>query len=585
MGRGVMAISAHRVNIRNDDIADTFEVLADLLQIENANPYRIRAYRNAAHYIRDEQRSMSSLVAAKEDLSLLPSIGHDIAEKIKVLVATGELPLLNEVKKRIPPTLRDLLKIEGLGAKRVKLLHDALHVDTLDDLRRVLRNGKLALLPGFGEKTQAKIAASLQQWQTTSERTTYRRAMAIVNPLLTYLKSTPGVDSVDVAGSYRRCRDTVGDLDILVCAPRNNTVTDRFVAYGDVDEVVSKGKTRSTVKLHSGIQVDLRCIPRESRGAALLYLTGSKAHSIALRARALHAGLKINEYGAFKRNHCVASESEADMYSVLGMDYIPPELRENRGEIDAAINHTLPRLIELKNIRGDLHVHTEASDGSATIEQLVEAARRLGYEYLSITDHSEHLRVAHGLTANQLRQQMAAVDKLNAAGGGVTLLKSVEVDILEDGRLDLPADVLRELDFTVCAVHSKFNLSRTKQTERIIRAMDNPYFSILAHPTGRLLNQRQPYDVDMRKIITAARERGCILEINAQPDRMDLNDEDCLLAKKAGVKLAISTDAHSVNDLNNMYLGINQARRGWLEPRDVINTRSLQQLRTLLQRR
>ena len=580
-----MVMGAQRINVGNHDIADTFEVLADLLQIENANPYRIRAYRNAARYIRDEQRSMADLIAANENLAALPNIGQDIAEKIKVLVTTGGLPLLDEVKKRVPLTLRDLLKIEGLGAKRVKLLHDELHVDNLDDLRRVLRTGKLSLLPGFGDKTQAKIEKSLRQWLSTAQRITYQRATGIWRPLLAYLEAAPGINSVDVAGSYRRCCDTVGDLDVLICSDQGGAAIDYFVAYGEVEQILSKGKTRSTVRLRSGIQIDLRCVPNENRGAALLYLTGSKAHSIALRARALHSGLKVNEYGAFRRSQCIASQTEAEMYKVLGMDYIPPELRENRGEIDAALKHKLPPLIELRDIRGDLHVHTEASDGSNSIADMARAASALGYEYVAISDHSQHLRVAHGLTTKRLRRQLTEIDKINDSGCDIKLLKSAEVDIMEDGRLDLPDDILRELDFTICAVHSEFNLSRTVQTERIIRAMDNPYFSIFAHPSGRLINHRQPIAVDMRKIIDAARERDCILEINAQPERMDLTAEDCLYAKKSGSKLVVNTDAHSIGDLNNMILGINQARRGWLEARDIVNTRSLQQLRTLLQRR
>jgi DNA polymerase (family 10) len=376
----------------------------------------------------------------------------------------------------------------------------------------------------------------------------------------------------------------VGDLDILVTCRPHIGVMDRFVAYEDVTEVVAKGETRSTVLLRSGLQVDLRVVPEVSYGAALVYFTGSKAHNIAIRTMAVRKGLKINEYGVFDGDRRVAGRTEAGVYAKIGLPVVPPELREDRGEIEAALAHRLPDLVTLTDIRGDLHTHTNASDGRASIREMAEAARDAGYGYIAVTDHTQHATIAHGLDAKRLRRQIAEIDRLGSQVRGVAVLKSAEVDILADGKLDLADEVLDDLDFTVCAVHSHFNLPRAKQTERILRAMDNARFTVLAHPTGRLLGAREPYELDMERIIEGARERGCILEINAQPERLDLNDVHCRMARDAGVKVAISTDAHSPEQLGYMRFGIDQARRGWLTAGDVVNTRPLRELRGLLRR-
>lgn len=574
--RAVMAVS-------NAEIAGLLEELADLLEIEGDNPFRIRAYRSAARTIREHSRPMTELVAEGVDLAALPSIGEAIAGKIHTIVSTGTLPKLEKVESRTPAALRDLLKIEGLGPKRVKALFTLLKIRNPEDLRRALNSGQVRRLPGFGPKTEASIRAHLAR-ENVDQRLKLADAEGVAAPFVQWLQRVPGVKRVTVAGSFRRCRETVGDLDILATASRGSSVMEKFVAYDGVAEVVSQGSKRSTVRLRSGLQVDLRVVPEVSYGAALQYFTGSKAHNIALRSLAVKKGLKLNEYGVFRGEKRIAGKTEEEVYQSLGLDFVPPELRENRGEVQAAMTGKLPGLITLEHIRGDLHCHTNASDGRDDLLALAKAAKARGYRYLAISDHSRHVTVAHGLDRKRLLEQIKAIDRLNGKIDGIVLLKACEVDILEDGSLDLPDTVLRELDFTVCAVHYKFRLSQREQTERILRAMDNPYFTILAHPTGRLINARDPYAVDMDAIIQAARERNCFLELNAQPDRLDLDDNLCRAAKAAGVKVAISSDAHSAAGLDVLRFGVAQARRGWLEPQDVLNSRPLEELRRLWRR-
>jgi len=571
------------VPVHNTEIADLFEELADLLEIESANPFRVRAYRNAARTIR-AARSMTELLAEGEDLSSLPGIGEELAEKIATIVTTGKLPLLEEVRARTPAALSELMRIEGLGPKRVKQLYSELGIRSFEDLRRAVESGRVRELKGFGAKTEQLISQRLERATRAEQRMKLRDAGEIADSLLRHLRKVEGVAEVTVAGSYRRRRDTIGDLDILASATKGARVMAAFVGYEDVAEVVSQGSTRSTVRLRNGVQVDLRVVPRVSYGAALHYFTGSKAHNIALRTLAMKRKLKINEYGVFRGEKRIAGRTEQEVFKSVGLPLIPPELRENRGEIEAALRGRLPELIEREDLRGDLHCHTNATDGRASLEDMVEAARNRGYEYLSINDHSRHVTVARGLDEKRLSAQLRTIDRLNARLDGIVILKSIELDILEDGSLDLPDRILRELDFTVCAVHYALGLPRRKQTERILRAMDNRYFTVLAHPTGRLINEREPCEIDLERIIEAARERGCLLELNAQPDRLDLDDQACKLAKELGVGIVISTDAHGPADLDLMRFGIDQARRGWLVPRDVANTRPLEELRKLLAR-
>ena len=573
------------MSIHNREIADLLSRLADLLEIDGADRFRVRAYRQAAQTVAGLSETLADKVAAGEDLTELPHIGESMAEKIAAIVETGELPQLEELEERLPADLSEMMKLSGLGPKRVKALHQDLGVETLEDLRKAVEAHRVRELEGLGPKTESKIGESLAAWEGEETRTRLIEAEEIARPLVAYLEGIKGVKDLTVAGSFRRRKETVGDLDILVSAKRGTPVMERFTEYDEVDQVVSRGNTRSTVILRSGMQVDLRLLPQVSYGAALHYFTGSKAHNIAVRRMGVTRGLKINEYGVFKGDDRVAGRTEEEVYESVGLPYIEPELREDRGEIDAARNGKLPRLIELDDVRGDLHVHTRASDGPERLEAMVKAAAARGYDYIAITDHSRHVTVANGLDPERLAEQIDAIDRLNERlEGRIQVLKAVELDILEDGSLDLPDSILERLDLRVCAVHYKLDLPRKKQTERILRAMDSPYFNVLAHPTGRLIGERDPYEVDLERVIEGAAERGCFLELNAQPKRLDLNDADCRMAKSLGVKLAISTDAHTTGNLDYIRFGTDQARRGWLEADDVINTRSLDGLRKLLAR-
>lgn len=570
--------------MHNTEIADLFDTLADLLEIEDANPFRIRAYRNAALTIRQHSRSMQSLVDEGKKLTDLPGIGEDLAEKIKTILKTGKLPLLEEVRARTPAALSDLMTIEGLGPKRVKTLYKELKIRSLDDLKRKAKDGKIHELEGFGEKTETNILEHIARYSGKEKRMKLSAAEEVAESICGYLKAIEGIKDITIAGSFRRRKETVGDLDILVTAKNDSPVMRQFTEYDEVDEVVSHGKTRSSVVLRSGLHVDLRVLPQVSYGAALQYFTGSREHNIEVRRLAVKKGYKINEYGVFKGDKRIAGKTEKEVYGKVGLPYIEPELRENRGEIEAGLKNKLPELIELKDIRGDLHCHTRETDGHNTLEAMLKAAHERGYEYFSVNDHSKHVTVAKGMDEKRLRKQLEEIDALNEKLQDITILKSIEVDILEDGTLDLPDRVLNELDFTVCAVHYKFNLSRKKQTERIIRAMDNPLFTILAHPSGRLISEREAYEIDMERIIREAKARGIHLEVNAQPARLDLNDVYCKAAKEIGLKFSIATDTHSTAGFSNMRFGIYQARRGWLEASDVINTRKLAELRKMLNR-
>lgn len=568
----------------NAEIAALFDRLADLLEIEDANPFRVRAYRNAARTIANLGQSIAGLVETGKDLSELPGIGEAIAEKIATIVRTGRLPQLEEVEARTPGTLADLMKIDGLGPKRVKALYRQLNIRSFEDLARAARSGKIRGLDGFGAKTEAMILQHIEHRRGAVQRMRLAEAEDIAGGLVDYLRKSPGVKDISVAGSIRRRKDTVGDLDILVTAARGSPVMRRFVAYDEVADVISQGDTRSTVVLRSGLHADLRVVPQVSFGAALCYFTGSKAHNIAVRKIGVAKGCKVNEYGVFKGEKRVAGRTEQDVYAKLGLAYIEPEMREDRGEIELAAKGRLPKLVTLDDIRGDLHCHTDLTDGRNTLEEMAAAAGERGYEYLAVTDHTKHVTVAHGLDKAGMMTAIRRIDRLNTKLDGITILKSAEVDILEDGRLDLPDSVLRELDLVVCAVHYKFNLPEKKQTARILRALDNRHCNILAHPGGRLINVREPYEVDIQTIMNAARERGCFLELNAQPARLDLTDVHCKMAKDMGLKVAISTDAHNTAQFDYMRFGIGQARRGWLEARDVLNTRGLVELKKLLRR-
>ncbi len=566
----------------NQQVAQKFYKTADLLEILGENPFRVRAYRNAARTIESLGRDLSEMVAQGEDLTKLPGIGKDLAEKIKEIIATGSFSKLRELEEKVPPGLVELLKVEGLGPKRIKTLYDTLGITSLEELREAAARGEISKLPGFGKKLEQTILKGVVLAKKEGRRFRWAYAEAFAVELVRFLKKARGLREIEVAGSYRRKKETVGDLDILVTAREPAQIIEHFVTFPDVKTVISKGQTRSTVILSSDIQVDLRAVEEESYGSALHYFTGSKAHNIAIRSIALKAGLKINEYGVFKGEKRIAGRSEDEIFSAVGLPFIEPELRENRGEIEAAMEGRLPRLITLEDIKGDLHCHTKWSDGKHTISEMAEAARRLGYSYIAITDHSRRLAMIKGLNEEKLIEQAAEIEEVRARFPDIHILHGIEVDILEDGSLDLSDQALSRLDIVVAAIHSKFKLSKEKQTERLLRAIVNPRVNIIAHPTGRLIGEREGYDLDMERVMEHAKARGCILELNAQPSRLDLNDVNLKLAKEMGIKVSIATDSHNTDNLLFMRFGINQARRGWLERQDVVNCLPVERLKKLL---
>jgi len=573
------------VFVSNSEIAASFDRIADLLEIQGDNPFRIRAYRNAARTIEGLSQSLAEMVEQGAELEALPGIGKDLAAKIREIVTTGGLRKLRELEAAVSPGLVDLLKVPGLGPKRLKALRDYLKIGSIDDLERAARKGLVRQLPGFGVKTEQNILRELRQLQQRLRRHLWSEVEEVAAVLLDYLRALPGVKRVEMAGSFRRRRETVGDLDILAVAARGSAVTSAFTRHELVDHVVSSGSTRATVVLRSGLQVDLRVVPAVSFGAAWHYFTGNKAHNIAVRVMGVHRGLKINEYGVFDAaGKRIAGRTEKEVYAQVDLAWMEPELRENRGELEAAAKGELPVLVTEADLRGDLHCHTEASDGHDSLMAMASAARELGHEYLAITEHSHSLRVAGGLSERQLLEQCDAIDALNDKLKGITILKGLEVDILEDGSLDMPDHVLDRLDLCIGAIHSGFSLMRQRQTERVIRAMDNPRFNILAHPTARLIGKRNAVNIDLEKVMDAALERGCFLELNSQPQRLDLDDVHCRMAKAKGLKIAISSDAHSAAQLGFLRYGVAQARRGWLEKGDVLNTVGLKALRRLLRR-
>ena len=568
----------------NASIAETFRHVADLLEIEGASPFRIRAYRRAAQTVEDLPQSAAKMVADGKTLAGLPGIGKDLAGKITEIVNTGRLGALAEIEARTPTTLAALTAVPGLGPKRVHRLHEAFGIKTLKDLERAARKHKIRELRGFTAKTEEKILAEIERSQAREQRFKIATAEDFAQTLCTYLQADPRIGRVVVAGSYRRRKETVGDLDILVTCAKGQAAVNHFLAYDEIAKIVAKGSTRATVILRSGIQVDLRVVPAKSYGAALHYFTGSKSHNIAIRKIGQARGLKINEYGIFRDGTRIGGRTEEEIFAAVGLPYIEPELREDRGEIQAAFDGQLPKLISLEDIRGDLHVHTKASDGKSSLREMVEAARARGYEYVAITDHTKHATVARGLDEKRLAKQLDEIGKLSEDFDDIRILKSSEVDILADGKLDLSDSMLKRLDVVVAAVHYKFELDAQKQTERMLRAMDNKYVSILAHPSGRLLGEREAYPVDLERVIEGARDRGVALELNSHPARLDLDEVHCKLAKELGVKLVISTDAHSTFGLDTMRFGIGQARRAWLERKDVLNTRPWARLKKAIAR-
>ncbi|HWA81458.1 MAG TPA: DNA polymerase/3'-5' exonuclease PolX [Acetobacteraceae bacterium] len=570
--------------VTNAEIAAELEKLADLLEIEGANNFRVRAYRQAARLVGSLGRNVAEMVAAGETLEGQPGIGADLAGKIATLARGEKLPLLAELTAKNPAGITALLDLPGLGPKRVHQLRESLGIDSIAKLRAAVYAGKLSSVPGFGPGIIDRLKQALAKGAGAKPRMLLATADQIAAPLLATVRKAKGVSAAEIAGSCRRRRETVGDLDIVICAADPGPVMAAFTGYEDVKEVLEQGSTRASIVLRSDLQVDLRVVDAESYGSALLYFTGSKPHSIKLRQIALDRKLKLNEYGLFRGTRRVAGKTEEEVYEKLGLPLIPPELREAEGEIEAARAHHLPRLVTVEDMRGDLHSHTDATDGRAPLATMAQAAKSRGYAYYAVTDHSRRMTMAHGLDAKRLGRQIDAIARLNRELDGFTVLAGIEVDILEDGTLDLPDDILRRLDIVVGSIHTSFNLPAEKQTERLLRAMDNPLLNIIGHPTGRLINQRDSYAIDMERVIRGAKERGCHLEVNANPERLDLDAHYCRFAKEIGVKLAISTDSHDPSHFAFMRYGVDQARRGWIEPKDVINTRPLGELRKLLKR-
>lgn len=571
------------MTLKNGEIADIFDQVADLLEFQGENPFRLRAYRNAATTLRDLTESVAKIVQDPErKLTDLPGVGKDLADKIATLVTTGELPLLAELTAKTPPSVLILLRVPGLGPKKAAVLYKELQIGTLDQLREACEAHRVRDLKGFGEKTEQKILDGLSLAATSDDRMYWAAADEYVQSMLSELRKCKAVKQVEAAGSYRRRRETIGDLDLLVASDKPDVVMDHFGKFESVTGVIARGDTKMSVRLSGGLQVDLRVVPAESFGAALQYFTGSKAHNVILRGRAKAQGLKINEYGVYRGEESIAGRTEKDVYAALGMPVFPPELREGRREFDWADEKKLPELVELADLRGDLHMHTDATDGKATLEEMVAAARERGLEYIAITDHSKRVSMANGLDGVRLKRQWATIDKLNEGLRGFQILKGVEVDILEKGGLDLEDEVLEGADWIVASVHYGQNQPREQITNRIVDALKNPYVSAIAHPTGRIINRRKSYEVDLEIVFQVASDYGKLLELNANPARLDLDDVACAAAKSHKIPIVISSDAHSTVGLDVLRYGINQARRAGLTKADVANTRPWKEMKKLI---
>jgi len=590
--------------MENVEIAEKLRQVADLLEIEGENPFKVRAYRNAARTVEGLAEPVAEMVRRGEDLEELPAIGKDMAGYITELVETGRLRRLERLEKRATPGAAELIRLEGVGPSKALRLAEELGVRSIDDLERAIDRGEVEQLAGFGRRSAEKLRQAIRDYRKHRRRFKLSDADQLVRPLLEHMRAAPGVREIEVAGSYRRRVETIGDVDILVAARPARPVIEHFTAYPASARTESAGTTRATIILRDGLHVDLRVVAPESWGAALHYFTGSKAHNIRVRRLGIDRGLKINEYGVFRERRGkgkaraqkkaadggdaswvrVGGRTEAEVFDAVGMDYVPPELREDRGEVEAALEGTLPTLITLDDIRGDLQCHTTWSDGRDPLEKMVRAAKDIGYDYIAITDHSPAVRVAGGLDPKRLQKQWKEIDEVAERVPGITILKGMEVDILADGSLDLPDEFVERLDVVVVGVHSRMRMSEAKMTDRIIKGISHPGVHILAHPTGRIINRREPYDVDLDAVLDAAAEYRVAIEINAQPDRLDLDDVLARRARDRGVMLVIDSDAHSAGDLRYMRYGVDQARRAWVEKGDVLNTMPLGRLRKWLAR-
>jgi DNA polymerase (family 10) len=561
--------------VKNREIARIFDRIADALEFQGANRFRVVAYRKAARILDDLTEDVSVLAQA-DTLESLPGIGHAIATKIEEYLTTGTMKKYEEVKKEIPGTLLDMLDIQNLGPKTLALAHSALGVKSLKNLKKVIKNGSLEKLPHMGAQKVENIRRGIALYERAHERLSLATAEEIASDVITYLKNKTRIRHVSSAGSLRRWKETIGDIDVLATGADSKKIIKIFTQYPHAERVLAAGTTKSSIVAKGGVQVDLRIVEVGSYGAALQYFTGSKAHNIRLRNIAKSKGMKLSEYGVFRGKKKIAGRSERDVYRILGLAYVPPEIREDRGEVELALKNKLPKLLNPSSIKGDLQMHSTYSDSEATIAELAAAAQSLGYEYILITDHSQSVTYAHGMKPKRLYKQWKEIDRLNKKLSTLRVLKGVEVDILRDGTLDYPDTILERCDFVIAAIHQGFTY---KVTERMCRAMHNPYVDIIAHPTGRLISSREGYRIDLHTVMEAAAATGTWLEINAYWDRLDLNDINARAAQELGAKISIGTDAHDTKGLQWMKFGVATARRAWLGSKDVVNTYTLKKLR------
>lgn len=570
--------------MKNDQIAATFELLADLLEIQEANPFRVRAYRNAARTVSSTAESFAELVEQDKDLTEFSGIGKDLARQIADIVNTGQHPKLTELRALVPDGVLDMLRIPGVGPKKVAVFFNKLNLTSLDELKAAAEAGVLAELKGFGKKTQQSILENIAMAAEAGQRVSIATALPSAMSIVDDLRSIPEVTQANVAGSARRRRETCGDLDVLVTAEKPDAAMDRLAKHPLVDSVLQRGDTKMRVRLTSQVELDLRVVPDESYGAAMQYFTGSKEHNVVVRSMAKSRGLKVNEYGVFEGDKQVAGATEEDVYAAVGLPWIPPELRENRLEFTLAEGGPLPQLVELSDIKGDLHMHTTASDGNGTILEMAEAAKSRGLTYIAITDHSKRVSMANGLDATRLRKHWEEIREAREQIKGINILCGIECDILEDASLDLPDDVLAEADWVVAVLHYGLQQPREQIMKRLLNAIRNPHVDIIGHPTGRMIGKREGADINMSEMLKAAADHGVMMEINAHYKRLDLSDIHAAAAKEMGIPIVISTDSHTVNGFEVLTWGIDQARRAGLTAADVANTRSWPEFQKLLKR-
>jgi DNA polymerase (family 10) len=569
--------------VDNRPIAQVFAEIADLLEIKGGNAFKIRAYRTAAETIAAYPDPVSRL--DEKQLREIPGIGRDLAAKIRELADTGTCHYHQELLQEFPQTILDLLRLQGVGPKTVALLYSTLNIRSVEELAQAARGGRLRGLKGMGHKKEALMLKAIEEREKDAGRHLLADTASVSAEMVGYLRERAGDVEFIPVGSLRRGCETCGDIDILAVGG-DPSLMETFLRHPLVERILGQGETKSSVRLQGGYQADLRLVPAESRGAAMQYFTGSKAHNIAVRDRALQRGLKLNEYGLFtvEDDRRIAGETEEGIYEALGLAWVEPELRENRGEIDAAVQHRLPRLVAVPDLRGDLHAHTTVTDGRDDLEAMAAAAHRLGHAYVAITEHSKAVAMANGLDERRALEHAGRIRAQNGRYEGLTLLAGIECDILPDGTLDLSPDCLSQLDIVIASIHSHFSQDEPQMTDRILRALECPWVDILGHPTGRLLLRREPLRMDLDTIVAAAARSGVALEINCQVDRLDLNDSHARLARERGARFVISTDAHSVTAFNDLRWGVHMARRAWLTPDDVLNTRELAELRGLLRR-